>query len=376
MPRPYIHHNMNLLDNIKRPTLLLDEQKCRDNIRMMADKAHRNKVIFRPHFKSHQSATIGEWYREAGVTQITVSSVGMASYFADASWDDITIAFPVNLREVDEINQLAGTIHLNLLVNSLEIISLLDKKLENSVGIFVEIDAGYHRSGLTSTNKNQIESIIDSCERSSKLDFRGFLSHFGESYQASNPEEIEKIYLHGVEELQQIKRYMEPRPTGIVSIGDTPTCSVLDEFPEVDEIRPGNYLFYDVMQLEIGACTSDQISLCLAAPVVDLYPDRNEVVVYAGAIHLSKERVFRNGIELFGLVVKLTEEGWSEPLEGCSVTQLSQEHGILQLDPDTLASLQRGSLIGILPVHACLAADAMKKYMTISGKLVSMFIGV
>ena len=367
---------MGLLEHIKKPTLLIDEQKCRDNIRRMADKARRNNLIFRPHFKSHQSATIGEWYREEGVTAITVSSVEMACYFTDAGWNDITIAFPVNLRELEEIDRLAGTIHLNLLVNSPEIISILDRKLKNPVGIFIEIDAGYHRSGLTLENMELIEPIIEGCEQSNKLDFKGFLSHFGESYQAKSPDEIKKVYHHGVKELQQIKRLLHPRQAGIISVGDTPTCSVIDNFPGVDEIRPGNYLFYDVMQLETGSCNADQIALCLAAPVVDLYPTRNEVIVYAGAIHLSKEMLFRNGEEFFGLVVKLTDEGWSEPLEGCVVTQLSQEHGVLRLDTDTLHSLHPGSLIGILPGHACLTADAMKEYMTIHGKPVSMFTGI
>ncbi|MFP4059012.1 MAG: hypothetical protein ACLFUC_00845 [Bacteroidales bacterium] len=63
---------------ITSPTLLIDEQKCRANIEKMALRAQKNKVLFRPHFKTHQSATIGNWYRDHGVTAITVSSVKMA----------------------------------------------------------------------------------------------------------------------------------------------------------------------------------------------------------------------------------------------------------------------------------------------------------
>ncbi len=97
---------------INRPTLLVDEALCRRNIARMAEKARIAGVRFRPHFKTHQSAAIGEWFREAGVTAITVSSVSMARYFSGAGWSDITIAFPVNLREMEEINRLAGEIHL------------------------------------------------------------------------------------------------------------------------------------------------------------------------------------------------------------------------------------------------------------------------
>jgi len=342
----------------------------------MAEKARNSHLIFRPHFKSHQSVAIGEWFREEGVKSITVSSVGMAHYFAEAGWNDITIAFPVNQREIHEIDHLASQVHLNLLVSSLPSLRALSENLTNPAGIFIEIDTGYHRSGLTVEDADLIKLLVEACNGDRLLSFSGFLSHFGESYHALNVQEIKQVYDHGVRELYQIRAFHQGGVNGIISVGDTPSCSVLDLFPGVDEIRPGNFVFYDVMQLYSRACKTDQIALCLAVPVVDINPSRDEAVVYGGAIHLSKERIFMDGEEMFGLVVHLTDEGWSDPLEGCLVTQLSQEHGVLRLDTTTLKSLQPGSLIGILPVHACLTADAMKRYTTLDGNTVSMFSGI
>ncbi|TSA38944.1 MAG: hypothetical protein D4R64_01480 [Porphyromonadaceae bacterium] len=37
------------------PTNLINPDTCKKNIRTMADKASRSGVIFRPHFKTHQS---------------------------------------------------------------------------------------------------------------------------------------------------------------------------------------------------------------------------------------------------------------------------------------------------------------------------------
>ena len=108
---------------ITKPTLLLDEQKCRDNIRMMTGKAEKSKVAFRPHFKTHQSLEIGRWFKESGVDKITVSSLEMAVYFAP-EWNDITVAFPVNILEIETINYLAEKINLNLLIESVESASL------------------------------------------------------------------------------------------------------------------------------------------------------------------------------------------------------------------------------------------------------------
>ena len=52
--------------DIVKPTIVLDELRVRSNIRRMAHRARQNQVRFRPHFKTHQSAAIGEWFRERG----------------------------------------------------------------------------------------------------------------------------------------------------------------------------------------------------------------------------------------------------------------------------------------------------------------------
>ena len=114
---------------ITKPTLLLNEEIARSNIKRMVEKADRNNVKLRPHFKTHQSHEVGRWFREAGVDRITVSSLSMAGYFAHDGWDDITVAFPANLLEIDLINELASGIRLNLLVESVESAEFLAQNL-------------------------------------------------------------------------------------------------------------------------------------------------------------------------------------------------------------------------------------------------------
>ncbi|MCF7945867.1 MAG: hypothetical protein K9L24_03340 [Spirochaetia bacterium] len=61
---------------------------------------------------------MGKLYRQEGVTDITditVFSVETAHFFADKAWKDITIAFPLNLREIQAINELNSAIKLNLI---------------------------------------------------------------------------------------------------------------------------------------------------------------------------------------------------------------------------------------------------------------------
>ncbi len=92
--------------NCKKPTLIVDKKRCKKNIEKMVSKAKKNNLIFRPHFKTHQSSKIAELFKEYGINKCTVSSVEMAEYFAENGWKDITIAFPFNILEINEINKL------------------------------------------------------------------------------------------------------------------------------------------------------------------------------------------------------------------------------------------------------------------------------
>jgi len=58
----------------------------------MAARARQFGLHFRPHFKTHQAAALGDLFRAEDVTSITVSSLHMARYFARNGWRDITIA--------------------------------------------------------------------------------------------------------------------------------------------------------------------------------------------------------------------------------------------------------------------------------------------
>lgn len=354
---------MKTLKNISKPTLIIDREKCLKNIERMAQKAKDSNLIFRPHFKTHYSAEVGEWFRYFGVEAITVSSVSMAKYFYENGWRNITIAFPVNILEIDGINELAKDAEINLLVISRETLKFLEKNLESKVGVFVKIDTGYHRTGVAAENIEELDALMSDLNNSKKLLFKGFLTHSGNTYHADSKNEILSIHDESKKKLVDLKkRYSSMFKCVTVSIGDTPSCSIATDFSDIDEIRPGNFVYYDLMQYQIGSCTIDDIAVCVACPVVGKEKIRNEVFIYAGAVHLSKENLqFKNGIQYYGLIVRFNDKGWSEPLKNTYLAKISQEHGIIKTDDDNFDSFNTGELIGVLPVHSCLTANLLKR---------------
>ena len=348
--------------DIKTPTLIIDKQKVRNNINQMFRKAKDSNAIFRPHFKTHQSAEIGELFKDQGITKITVSSVSMAIYFADNGWSDITIAFPVNINQIDEIVELSRRIKLNVLVESAFTADVLSKIITHSLSVFIKIDTGYHRTGLLPED-HEIDNIIKIIDTNNKLIFKGFLSHAGHTYSAKGKNEVLEIISESKTILTYLKqKYINQYPNIIISYGDTPSCSMADNCKGFDEIRPGNFVYYDVMQYHIGACHLDKIAVAVACPIVAIHPQRNELVIYGGATQLSKEFIAaENNFKLFGYVVTFTENGWSDPIPGAYVSSLSQEHGIIKISKKCLTQFNPGDTIGILPIHSCLTANLLGK---------------
>jgi D-serine deaminase-like pyridoxal phosphate-dependent protein len=355
---------------IQKPTLLLNRERAIKNITRMVEKARRSGVRFRPHFKTHQSAQVGEWFRPYGVEAITVSSVEMGLYFAQHGWRDIIVAFPANILEIDGINQLAGQVHLGLLVESGQTGRFLTQNLAADVDIWIKIDVGYGRTGMPWSDGERLVALAGQIEKSPRLSLRGLLTHSGHAYRARSKPVVEAVYRETVSRMQTARENLTAAGIGPVelSMGDTPSCSVVDDLSDVDEIRPGNFVFYDVMQLQIGACREEDIAVAVACPVVAKHPERKQLVIYGGAVHHAKEFIVENDIQNFGYVARLEDDGWSSRLANAYVSGLSQEHGLITADDDLVSQIEVGDVLVVLPVHSCLTVNLMREYLTFEGK--------
>lgn len=361
---------------IIHPTLLLDKERCQLNIERMCKKMLQHHIQFRPHFKTHQSRIVGNWFREYQVNRITVSSVRMAQYFADDGWNDITVAFPVNLREAGVINDLASRVQLNLLVEDPEVIQQLGQVLRHRVGLFLKIDVGTHRTGIDPLDLSSIESCIKAITNSTRLTLVGFLAHAGHTYQIRQEISLVKsIYTEAIESLAQLKAHFISRfPDILISFGDTPGASMLTDFNGIDEMRPGNFVFYDLMQTQIGSCSTNEVAVAMVCPVVAVHAGRHEYVVYGGGIHFSKEYLQRaDGTISYGEVVRVDGSGRTMSPGIGFIRSLSQEHGVIRISPDQNAQFRPGDLLGVLPVHSCMTAQCMGSYRTGEGNWIDHF---
>jgi len=366
---------MNVFDSIQKPTLLLDTERCKRNITSMVEKAKCSRVRFRPHFKTHQSVEIGSWFRQQEVEAITVSSVDMAEYFAAAGWQDITLAFTANLRQVDALSDLARRVHLGLLFESVESVTFMQDHLPAACDAWLKIDVGSHRTGLPWESADQVLAVARAFGKGGPLNLRGLLCHAGHTYTAHSPDRVVQIYHETLHHLFRLRSNLAGAGFGglEISYGDTPTCSIVDDFNGLDEIRPGNFVFYDLTQLRVGSCAEPDLAVAVACPVVALHPDRNVIVMYGGAVHLSKDFFPEGSERIYGRIALPEGNGWGPLVPGSQVFSLSQEHGLVRLPSDVFERIQVGDLVCVLPVHSCLSVDLFHDYLTLEGQVISKF---
>lgn len=346
------------------PQVFIDYKRVRQNLERVFHNPLFSNIEFRPHFKTHQMHETGRVFREFGIDKIAVSSLNMAEYFAADGWQDIMIAVPLDPADAKSYSALAEKVNLHLLVDSYDVAKQAMKNIRNPVVFHIKCDCGYGRAGIPAGNKDQFSEILSLFETFTNHNFGGLVSHFGNTYHTDKKGIIE-INKKGTSELRALKTYLETMH-GIpcsISIGDTPSINYYTReiLHEIDELRPGNFVYFDVMQYMNGHCDVTNIAAALKTTVLSLYPERKEALVHAGAVHLSKENcTMPDGRNGFGIAVRLTQNRIGEVIESTFVDRLSQEHGILRVGPEFFKEFKPGDNIGILPVHSCLMVSAMK----------------
>ncbi|HSR10352.1 MAG TPA: alanine racemase [Thermodesulfobacteriota bacterium] len=372
MKEKFVHEKIGGM-KICRPTLLLDKARVLQNLGRMKKKADAAGVRFRPHFKTHQSAEIGSWFRRAVVECITVSSADMARYFAAHGWRDITVAFTCNTPEMDSLNALAREIRLQLLVDSVPLVRILSSGLSAKVDLWIDVDVGYRRTGIPCENFDRVLSVAREAGKSDRLSLAGLLTHSGHTYHASSVDEIRGIHRDSLAKLCAVRDKLGQagiRPC-LVSIGDTPSCSLADSFSGADEIRPGNFIFHDLTMSGLGACRDEDIAVAVACPVVAKYREWNQAVIYGGAVHLSKEFLTDDqGRKVYGYFSRPGGPSWGAAERRAPVVSLSQEHGLIHLPDSLFDEVEVGDLLPILPVHSCLTVDLYRSYLTLDGEII------
>jgi len=352
------------INNLGTPSALVDLDRLERNATRMADHTRQLGVRLRPHVKTHKCVEAARIQTRGHFGGITVSTLAEAKGFAEAGFRDIIYAVPIAPQKLTGALEIGLRIdRLAVLVDHMETITAIEGIAGAHATIFpvwLKIDCGLHRAGVDPETERAV-ALAKRLQNSIHIDFRGVLTHAGQSYDAVNRAEALAVAQEEVTVTLGFVDRLAKEEIGVpeVSIGSTPTISSAESLEGIDEVRPGNYAFFDVFQSAIGSCSLDDVAFSVLATVVSVHPEENRAVIDAGALALSKDPGPTHvdpGCG-FGRIVAVEDQ---HPLPGLRLSSVSQEHGEIS-GPGT-AALRPGTLLRILPNHSCLAAACFDSY--------------
>jgi len=358
------------LDDLPTPALILDRAILRRNLKRMSDRLKHAGVALRPHLKTAKSVQIGRMAVEGHDGRITVSTLAEARYFAQGGFTDIFYAVgivPSKLPAVTELRRQG--VNLRVVTDNLAVARAIAEAAKNGDGfsVFIEIDSGGGRAGLPYPELPGLIDIARVLQAAPGVELAGVMTHAGHSYHESTPDGIaavaEQERLAIVTAAEKIRAAGIPCP--IVSAGSTPTATHSRDFTGITEMRPGVYCFNDLDQEFIGSCGAGDLALSVLASVIGHYPHRNQVLIDAGALALSKDisaQEFQPKVG-YGTIA-------DPPAKDMAVLACSQEHGFVGSDdPIPYGNLPIGSRVRVLPNHACITAAAYDRYYVVDSEL-------
>ena len=361
--------NLPLLhDQVDTPALLIYKDKLDKNIQHMQDLAVSAGVALRPHLKTHKSVWIAKKQLATGAIGVTVAKLSEAERMAENGITNIMIANQItHPGKMSRLALLNNNIELIIGIDNPDQIDLLKPMFRNEhkpLNVSIEINSGFNRCGVVPDGS--LYELADKINQSGYLQLAGLFTHAGQVYGAKSSGEVKRTGIHEGRVMENACNLLAQKniKVKVVSVGSTPTVKYSAYNSVVNEIRPGNYVFYDNIQCHLHSCQPEDCALYVLATVIS-QPDPGQIVIDAGSKALGLDRAHATSlIPGYGRIVNLE----------CVIERVSEEHGVILLDHSVKIPL--GSPLLIIPNHACAVVNLYAKYHLIESDRLTEIITI
>lgn len=338
---------MTKVRELETPALLVREVLLIRNIQDMATFSEQVGIDLRPHIKAHKLPQIAKGQISLGAKGITVAKLSEAEVMMKGGIQDILIANQlIGKDKMKRLMKLMEKAKVTVIVDSVVGAKELNDACEEAskeIQVLIEVNTGLNRCGVLPGQETLI--LAQDIIKLPHLNFLGIMTHAGHVYGASDRNEVMEIGKAEGEMMVKTAELLRANgiPVEVVSVGSTPTAKMAGMIKGVTEIRPGNYVFHDMIQIGLGVAIKEDCSLSVLSTVISR-PTPERIVIDAGSKTLALDQGAHGKSSVCGFG---TVKGYDDVI----IERLSEEHGILKVKPD--CPLQIGDKIEIIPNHAC-----------------------
>lgn len=232
--------------DVPTPALMLDRAALERNIAAMAAFAEAQGIALRPHAKTHKSGAIARRQITAGAVGICCAKLAEAEALAGDGVHDIHLTSPVVTPDaIARLAALNRRIALSAVADHPDNARMLGAGLDAPLRVFVDVDPGSHRTGVT--------SAAAAVELARAIAATGTLQLAGVQFYCGSHQHIQDFaerraaivertgYLRSVLDALRDAGFEIPVVTG----GGTGTFAIDAELGVFTELQVGSYIFLD-----------------------------------------------------------------------------------------------------------------------------------
>ncbi|CAH2213608.1 alanine racemase [Tepidibacter aestuarii] len=359
---------MNICE-LQTPSFLLNLDILEANLKKVQKLCNENNKELWPMTKTHKSTYIAKLQREYGAKGFLVGTIDEAEAFINAGLDNICLAYPIvskaNIKRVIDLSKKARII---LSFDGEDGARLFDNELKKenlTMEYLIIINCGLNRLGVSPNASSDLAKKI--CNYSN-LKLIGISTHPGQVYGVSSGKEISEVSKQESESLKIARDNLISNSfdISIVATGSTPTFFNVITDSNINILRPGNYPFYDNIQLSLNVCEENECSLTVLGTIISKPKDDLFIVdVGSKCLGLDKGAHASSLINGFGKVKDHDE---------LEIIGLSEEVGKIRIASKT--NLKIGDKIQIIPNHSCSCANMTDYIIGFKNDIVEKIIDV
>jgi D-serine deaminase-like pyridoxal phosphate-dependent protein len=328
---------------LETPCALINLSVLNENIGAAARAAAAHSVTLRPHAKTHKSAWIASSQIDRGAAGVTVAKVSEAEALVGAGIPDVFVAYPlVTDRQLDRLLDLRSAARVAMLIEDLdgaERASRAVRKKGGALAVWVDVDTGLGRIGAELDDG--LARLVDRTRNLPGFEFQGLSTHEGHVYKVSGAEVRRSRVIEWVGALVEVATELG---VARVSTGATPSYFDVVSLDGVTDARPGNYVFYDAMQVGLGSARIEDCAFSVLTTCISRRSGRS--FIDAGSKAFSSD-VGAHGSQL------VSGYGIIKNRNGILLTGLSEEHGWLAVEEGVGGGLAVGDQLEVIPNHSC-----------------------
>lgn len=336
------------------------------NIDRMQAVADSHGLRLRPHAKTHKSLDFAQLQIRRGAVGICCAKLGEAEVFAAAGIEDIRLPYPLNPVNAARVLALLERTNLSFIVDHPDVARGWSEAMRaagREVDVLVKVDVGLHRCGIDPEAAGAAEFVREVAALPG-LRFKGLLSHAGHAYGVTSQEETAAVARSEARLMTSLADRVRQLGVAVdeISVGATPTARFSAKEPGLTELRPGNYIYYDRMQVALGAATWEDCALTVLARVVTTHePDR--IILDCGSKTLTTDLARCAGAAGYGVVLQALDQ--AAPDESLVIERLSEEHATVRATRGS--TLKPGDLVRVVPNHSCVVSNLMDHVWRVDG---------